>query len=107
MTNPDPRIVYGFRCTWWDSIDKVGKLPASPGAPWYANESGMFQHGLPCCPYCRGVLFEVESIDKWAANVESYCAKPDAIPNYRSLVSWMRGKCFPDMAAARAAFEAT
>lgn len=97
--NADARIVSGARCTWWDSIDKAGKIPPRSGSAILS--------GMPCCPFCGRVLFEVASIEEWNANVERYCAQADAIPNYRALISWMRGKCFPDLDAARAAFDAT
>lgn len=88
----DTRIPYGSNCTWWDSIDKVGTLAMDGG------------HRLPCCPHCRGVLFEVESEDAWFAGVDRYEAAGH--PGYRAMVEWARGKCFPNLAAVQAAYEA-
>jgi hypothetical protein len=56
---------------------------------------------LPCCPHCKGMLFEVENIDVWNAGV----AKQEATyPGYTQLVNWLRGKCFPSFAAAQIAY---
>lgn len=77
-------IVNGARCTWWDSIDKASFLPG----------------GLPCCPKCRGVLFETPSIEVWQKNVDDY---NEHSPGYRGLIAWLRGKCFPTMGDAQQA----
>lgn len=82
----DPRIVYGVRCAWWDSIDKAG-----------TNSSG-----LPCCPHCSRVLFEMPTEADWWAGVDRYTAANE--PDYRRFIEWLRGKCFPNHTAARAAF---
>jgi hypothetical protein len=85
----DPRLVYGARCVWWDHISK-----ASTNAV-----------GLPCCPHCGSVLFEVDGWKTWDANVAAFALKSgDA--NYPAFMKWLRGRCFPDIATARAAFDA-
>lgn len=84
----DARIVYGARCTWWDSIDRVGKL----------------ESGIPCCPECRGVLMEVSDLDTWSANVEEYAREADD-PGYPAFMRWLRGRCFPDVDRARARYD--
>lgn len=87
----DRRLVYGARCTWWDSIDKIGKTPTRNGV------------SLPCCPHCGGMLFEMENEKPWWEGVERYeREKPD--PGYRKLVEWSRGKCFSGWPAAKTAF---
>lgn len=73
----DQRIVYGNNCSWWEKIGKASILPSS---------------GLPCCPHCKGVLLEVESMAEWYAMVEEYERKGN--PRYRDFVEWTRGKCF-------------
>lgn len=90
----DTRIPYGIRCTWWDSIDKVGLTPPS----------GDISHRLPCCPHCGGMLFEVESEKVWFDGVDRHEA--NGHPGYRALVEWSRGKCFPNYAALAAAYAA-
>ena len=82
----DPRIVYGATCSWWDSIDKVAKKPS----------------GLPSCPNCGGVLFEVSSEKVWWADVDRHDRERD--PGYRQFIEWSRGKCFPDHSAAQIAY---
>lgn len=83
----DSRIVSGARCTWWDSIDKVGKNGA----------------GLPCCPHCQSVLYEYPDEVMWFRGVDNYEAAGN--PGYRKVIEWSRGKCFPKYAAAKYAYE--
>ena len=85
----DQRIVYGARCSWWDSIDKV------------ATTAG----GLPCCPFCGGVLFEVVDEATWWGDVDRHEA--GGRPGYRGFVEWLRGKCRPSVADARAEYDTT
>ncbi len=70
-------IVYGAKCTWWDDIRNSGTLGG--------------ETNLPCCPYCRGVLFQMDAV-AWWKNVD--CRDKDN-PAYRKTVEWARGKCFP------------
>ena len=89
----DTRIVFGMRCVWWDGIEKVGKLPPSPSG-----------HSLPCCPHCGGVLMQMDGPEQWWRTVEQHQA--NGHPGYRAFIEWMKGKCFPTMQAAKAAYEA-
>jgi len=82
----DTRIVYGARCTWWDSIDKVA-------------HNGL----LPCCPHCGGVLYENRDAKEWWDSVDAFEAKGH--PGYHDFIEWLRGKCFPNKDAAKAAYE--
>jgi hypothetical protein len=84
----DTRIVYGAACTWWDSIDKVGKTTS----------------GLPCCPTCGSVLFEMPDEATWWSSVDRHEANGN--PGYRDLITWARGKCFRSMSLAKDAFAA-
>lgn len=88
----DTRIPYGARCTWWDSIDKVGHTAA--------GQSG---HALPCCPHCGGMLFEVQTEKDWFDGADRYEA--NGHPGYRAMLEWARGKCFRNFAALKAAYE--
>jgi hypothetical protein len=89
---PEPKpphanlIVYGARCAWWDSIDKVATIPGS---------------GLPCCPHCGSVLYQT-SPRAWWAGVELH---DGTHPGYRAMIEWARGRCFPDYAAMEVAYE--
>lgn len=85
----DTRVVYGATCSWWDSIDKVGKTPT----------------GLPACPHCGGVLYEIGSEREWWDGVRRHDA--DAEPGYIAFIEWLRGRCFPGrngLVRARAAY---
>lgn len=88
----DRRIVYGATCTWWDSIDKSSVLDAGTGVL------------LPCCPSCHGMLCEVASIETWIDQIEAYTA--NGHPHYRSMMVWVRGKCFKTMYDAELAWRA-
>jgi hypothetical protein len=87
----DKRIVYGARCTWWDSIDKVGH---------YKTASG---HSLPVCPHCRSPLFEVTNIDEWMRGVDRH--EVNGNPGYQALTKWGRGKCFASFDDLRSSYE--
>lgn len=86
---PDTRIVYGARCSWWDSIDKVSTIETPSG------------HGLPCCPNCQSPLYEVPSEAEWFAGVNEHATKE---PGYREFIEWARGKCFPNFDVAKTAY---
>lgn len=73
MTRPEKMIAYGAVCSWWDSKDKVGQLPS----------------GLPCCPHCGLVLYEMEET-RWWASVDAYSKK---MKGYREAVEQGQGKC--------------
>lgn len=95
MKIEDARIVYGARCTWWDGIEKVGSKGQGPGG------------GLPCCPHCKGMLFEMPSPVEWWAGVASFEAEGHR--GYRSFIEWLKGKCFRGenrLDVAKAAYEA-
>ena len=85
----ETRIVYGAGCTWWDSIDKVSHTPGATR--------------LPCCPFCGSVLFEMPDEATFWKGAEEY---EKTHPGYRVMMQWMRGKCFPNMAAAESAYRA-
>lgn len=86
----DTRIVYGAGCTWWDSIDKVGKTEGTAG------------FSLPCCPHCRSVLFEVPDEATWFKGVDGQEARGN--PGYRAMIEWARGRCFRDFVALKEAY---
>lgn len=77
-------IVYGVRCVWWDSIDKVGKK-------W---------GDLPCCPHCGSILYQMDEAE-WNSRVKKYEA--EGHPGYEGFTTWRRGKCFPSIEAAEEA----
>lgn len=75
-------IAYGARCSWYDDKANAATLDGTPT-------------GLPCCPHCRGVLFEIER-HAWDLGVrerrafESFADRDD----YPDLVTWAHGRCF-------------
>ena len=86
VTALDTRIAYGARCTWWDGIRQIGK-----------------RDGLPCCPHCRNVLFEMENEGQWFSGVDRHEA--NGHPGYRAMVEWARGKCFKNYNELKKAYE--
>lgn len=88
----DSRVVYGACCAWWDSIDKAGHRGTDRG-------DGLGR--IPACPHCKGVLFEMASIEEWWTGVDAHEAKE---PGYRKYVEWQRGKCHPSYEAGRRAY---
>ena len=81
------RIVYGANCTWWDGIGKASQLP----------------NGIPCCPFCKSVLFEFPNLEAFMAGSDKYEA--DGHPGYKNLLIWQRGKCFKTMGIAKKAMK--
>lgn len=69
--------VYGAMCTWWDDISKVATKPS----------------GLPCCPNCGGVLFQIGT-QEWIEGAERY-ERESGNEGYVERLEWARGKCFP------------
>lgn len=85
-TGTDTRVVYGANCMWWDSISKVATT----------------RNGLPCCPFCGGVLFEVDNEGTFLIGAAQHEAAGN--PGYVQFVKWLRGKCYPSMDTAQEAY---
>ena len=83
----DTRIAYGAHCTWWGSIYDIGK-----------------RDGLPCCPCCRNMLFEMPDEATWWRGVEKY--EQSGNPGYRKMIEWSRKRCFPTFTAMKDAYAA-
>src|SRR5690606_31561522 len=98
-------LPYGAVCTWWDSIDKAGQLVTDPARVTRGNGSTTTIRAstLPCCPHCRGVLFQVDSEAAWWSVINEH-ARRTGDADYPEFIRWLRGRCFPDMRTARAAF---
>jgi hypothetical protein len=86
----DTRFCYGATCTWFGPIAAVGALG---------------ERALPCCPHCRGVLFEMENEAEWWSGVDRY--ERDGHPGYRAVQEWQRlhSTCFPTFDKLTAAYE--
>jgi len=108
----DTRIAYGAMCLWWDSVSKAGSTATHPAhkednARMQRKKPSMakaLKHGLPCCPTCGGMLYEVANEAGFMAGAKQYEAAGH--PGYRAFLRWQRGKCFPDMEAAVGAYRA-
>lgn len=74
------KIVYGAQCTFWGSIEDAGL-------------TSMDGHGVPCCPFCGGMLFEVSDPAKWQASIDRHAAVE---PDYPAIMAWSRGACLGD-----------
>ena len=85
MKTVEETAVYGANCRWWDIIRKTAR-----------NGSG-----LPCCPHCGSVLFEMP-LGEWWTNVDAHEARGN--PGYRKFVEWWQGKCFPTMNVLKEAY---
>lgn len=82
---PDGRLCYGARCTWFGSI----------------HEAASIAGGLPCCPRCRGVLFEMPDEGEWWRGIDEFergahPSDPRPHPGYRAMWEWQRAqsRCF-------------
>lgn len=69
----DNRYVYGATCTFMGTIDKVGKTDSTPS--------------IPCCPHCKGVLFE-ESIEEWWNSAKKFETEMPC-PGYVDFLKWV------------------
>lgn len=80
----DGRLAYGATCTWFGSIHETKTIPSAMGPT----------AGIPCCPFCGGVLFEIDHEGQWWAGIDSY--EKEGHPGYRAMWEWQRGqkKCF-------------
>lgn len=78
----DDRIVYGALCSYVGDIKTVSKG----------------DHGLPGCPHCKGVLFEMTTKQHWNAIDEFEAGSRDGVrhPGYRKMMEWAmnRTPCF-------------
>ena len=88
-------LPYGARCSWWDTMDKVGKLPGT------ASPLG----SIPCCPICSNVLFQHnEGLESWMQKAREH-AERTGDKDYVEFLEWARGRCFPNFQFARQAFD--
>lgn len=92
----DKRVAYGTRCTWWGPIQTVGKFEPK-------QEKGAPKVSLPCCPHCKGMLFEWPNRDVAIDGAKQYEAKGHE--GYLAFFEWMEGKCFPGIESARRAYQ--
>ena len=84
----DKRFCYSATCTWFGSIYETKQL----------------ETGIPCCPHCRGVLFELPQEKEWWEAIDVYETNNEV--GYRAMWEWQREqkRCFPLMKDLRAAY---
>lgn len=112
-TTPDTRIAYGAQCSWWGDIKDVGtkaidmsKNEARIGGRLVRElmmDLPETERSLPCCPVCKGMLYELDSEADYLAAAEKY-ATDQHDQTYVEFVKWAKGKCFRTVAEARMAF---
>jgi hypothetical protein len=75
----DRRFCYGATCSWFGPIGETKTTPA----------------GLPGCPHCGGVLFEIANDAAWWEGVDAY-EKDKPYPGYRRMWEWQWAakRCF-------------
>jgi uncharacterized protein YbaR (Trm112 family) len=79
-------------CAWWGPIQDVGVL----------TDYGDLH--LPCCPKCRGTLYEVESEAQWLSLSQEY--EDRGHPGWLAFIQWLKGKCYPTYDHAWAVYQA-
>lgn len=81
--------VYSANCAWAGPIENVSTMGP----------------GVPCCPYCKSVLFQAETATFWDG-----ARKHEALgnTNYVEFIVWImeQPRCYPDFAVAGQAFTA-
>lgn len=82
----DTRVVYGATCTFWGPIGSVG----------------INDNGLPCCPHCKGMLFESPIEGTFLEGAPNH--EIDGHPGYLSMLKWAKGKCFRNINEVEEAF---
>lgn len=102
-TSKDSRWVYGAHCTWHASIDKVGIVTSQMKVGPPRGQPANVEMALPCCPNCRGMLFECRDRAEFDAGAAKYEAAGH--PGYASFMRWLEGKCYPSIEAAAAEYE--
>lgn len=83
--------MHGARCTWWGPIRQASRLLHPAPGP-----------GMLCCPHCGGLLLEVPTEAKWWRHVDD--VERDGHVGFRALMIWLRGRCFPSLDLAEAAY---
>lgn len=95
----DTRFCYGANCTWYGSIHEVSNTHKHPR---WSRESKKDDHGLPCCPVCGGMLFEMPNESEWWKGIDQFESgdypgpKSHPHPGYRAMWEWQRKQkqCF-------------
>jgi hypothetical protein len=98
----DERLAYGASCTWFGSIHEVSAKPVSARG---FNENTVVAE-LPCCPCCKGMLFEMSNEAEWWTSVKEF--EDNGHAGYRAMLEWQRGqkRCFGTFTQLLGAYKA-
>lgn len=108
MPDRDLDLWYGAGCTYWtdewDALASTGEGPLG---------------GIPCCPRCGSVGYEIRRA-QWWAGVRQHeadgtrgrsCGLPDCgptgHPRYEAMIRWARGQCFRTFGVLESAWRAS
>lgn len=92
MAMASTKVVCGTKCTWWDTIDKVGRTEG--------------KISLPCCPHCKGMLIFYPDEDAWwdaVSNAQERWGK--SLDEHKEMILWGRGHCFPNQRVLQNAWD--
>ena len=97
----DGRFCYGASCTWFGSIHETSSTKKHPRHQQTIQDV-TDKHGLPCCPVCGGMLFEMQDEGEWWEGIDMFetgtYPMPTAHPHpgYRAMWEWQRAQktCF-------------
>lgn len=99
--------VYAATCSWHGPISEVGtmKLPATEATIGGKKVmiGGEDSYGLPCCPHCQSVLFQMDEDKFWRGALEH---QQKGHTNYETFLRWTmtQKRCWPTLAEAAAAY---
>ena len=85
---PDTRIVHGSACTYWGPIQSASRTRLD---------------GLPGCPFCNRVLFEMKDEATFLSYAEQY--EQAGNPGYVIFIKWLKGRrCYRTIETAMAIY---
>lgn len=102
----DKLHVYSAGCSWHGPISQVGKTKDLPETIAYVGNKaikiGGKDSGLPCCPYCGSMLFQIEE-NKWWGGAKSF---NETHPNYLRFIQWSmrQNRCWANNTEAAKAY---
>jgi hypothetical protein len=91
---------YSAHCSWHGPISAVGKTESSPN-PVKVKRGGreitIPNGGIPCCPFCGSVLFQVRNKLEWDSGAIIHEQKGHT--NYVAFLGWTRvqERCWPSL----------
>lgn len=80
-------VFYGLCTFWTDDWASLGRT----------------REGIPCCPYCGAVGFEMDR-KEWLRQIAAHEAKGN--PDYLAMMRWAKDRCFSDFATLTRTYRA-